>query len=136
MGPKPFSSSGASGDFSFDKVFSVPQVPGTENGENKEIEEVVVDEEEQEQIEDEKMELISPESNGSFEQKSEEIVPELKVVIEENGSGDNNAEEIEGVPKTPSTAERRKVCDMFFIIKLKILTKANTKYLFLFKDVR
>lgn len=136
MGPKPFSSSGASGDFSFDKVFSVPQVPGTENGENKEIEEVVVDEEEQEQIEDEKMELISPESNGSFEQKSEEIVPELKVVIEANGSGDNNAEEIEGVPKTPSTAERRKVCDMFFIIKLKILTKANTKYLFLFKDVR
>lgn len=136
MGPKPFSSSGASGDFSFDKVFSVPQVPGTENGENKEIEEVVVDEEEQEQIEDEKMELISPESNGSFEQKSEEIVPELKVVIEENGNGDNNAEEIEGVPKTPSTAERRKVCDMFFIIKLKILTKANTKYLFLFKDVR
>lgn len=114
MGPKPFSSSGASGDFSFDKVFSVPQVPGTENGENKEIEEVVVDEEEQEQIEDEKMELISPESNGSFEQKSEEIVPELKVVIEENGSGDNNAEEIEGVPKTPSTAERRKVCDFFF----------------------
>lgn len=60
------------------------------------------------------MELTSPsESNGSFEQKSEEIVPELKVVIEQNGSGDNNADEIEDVPKTPSTAERRKVCDFF-----------------------
>lgn len=113
MGPKPFSSSGASGDFSFDKVFSVPQVPGTENGENKEIEEVIVDEEEQ--IEDEKMELTSPESNGSFEQKSEEIVPELKVVIEQNGGGDNIVvDEIEGVPKTPSTAERRKVIEIFY----------------------
>lgn len=55
------------------------------------------------------MELTSPESNESFEQKCEEIVPELKVEIEQNGSGDDNSEEVEGVPKTPSTAERRKV---------------------------
>ncbi|XP_053678397.1 coronin-7 [Anopheles nili] len=32
LGPKPFCSSNASGDFSFDKVFSVPAVPGSEPG--------------------------------------------------------------------------------------------------------
>ncbi|XP_052900121.1 coronin-7 isoform X2 [Anopheles moucheti] len=36
LGPKPFCSSGASGDFSFDKVFSVPVVPGVEPGTDKE----------------------------------------------------------------------------------------------------
>uniref|UniRef100_A0A182VT39 Coronin n=1 Tax=Anopheles minimus TaxID=112268 RepID=A0A182VT39_9DIPT len=36
LGPKPFSSSGATGDFSFDKVFSVPAVPGGEPGNDKE----------------------------------------------------------------------------------------------------
>ncbi|XP_053657843.1 coronin-7 [Anopheles marshallii] len=36
LGPKPFCSSGASGDFSFDKVFSVPVVPGVETGTEKE----------------------------------------------------------------------------------------------------
>lgn len=89
---------------------------------------------EEEQIEDEKMELTSPESNGSFEQKSEESpIPELKVVIEQNGSGDSNADEIEGVPKTPSTAERRKVILICFLLFK--LTKTNVKIYF-FKDVR
>ncbi|XP_049299985.1 coronin-7 isoform X2 [Anopheles funestus] len=36
LGPKPFCSSGAAGDFSFDKVFSVPAVPGGELGTDKE----------------------------------------------------------------------------------------------------
>uniref|UniRef100_A0A182PL45 Coronin n=1 Tax=Anopheles epiroticus TaxID=199890 RepID=A0A182PL45_9DIPT len=35
LGPKPFCSSGASGDFSFEKVFNVPAVPGTEQGSEK-----------------------------------------------------------------------------------------------------
>ncbi|XP_053691044.1 coronin-7 isoform X2 [Sabethes cyaneus] len=34
LGPKPFCSTGSSGDFSFDKVFNVPQAPGSENGES------------------------------------------------------------------------------------------------------
>ncbi|XP_035892917.1 coronin-7 isoform X1 [Anopheles stephensi] len=36
LGPKPFCSSGSTGDFSFDKVFSVPVVPGVEPGTEKE----------------------------------------------------------------------------------------------------
>uniref|UniRef100_A0A182MAM5 Coronin n=1 Tax=Anopheles culicifacies TaxID=139723 RepID=A0A182MAM5_9DIPT len=36
LGPKPFSSTGAAGDYSFDKVFSVPVVPGGEAGNDKE----------------------------------------------------------------------------------------------------
>lgn len=35
MGPKPFTSS--SGDVSFDKVFSVPQVPGNDNMDGEDI---------------------------------------------------------------------------------------------------
>uniref|UniRef100_A0A8D8FMA0 Coronin n=1 Tax=Culex pipiens TaxID=7175 RepID=A0A8D8FMA0_CULPI len=35
LGPKPFSSTGSSAEFSFDKVFNVPQAPGSENGESQ-----------------------------------------------------------------------------------------------------
>ncbi|XP_055618572.1 coronin-7 isoform X2 [Toxorhynchites rutilus septentrionalis] len=34
LGPKPFCSTGSSSDFSFDKVFNVPQAPGSENGDS------------------------------------------------------------------------------------------------------
>ncbi|XP_061496483.1 coronin-7 isoform X1 [Anopheles gambiae] len=36
LGPKPFCSTGSSGDFSFEKVFNVPAVPGAEPGSDKE----------------------------------------------------------------------------------------------------
>uniref|UniRef100_A0A182KAP6 Coronin n=1 Tax=Anopheles christyi TaxID=43041 RepID=A0A182KAP6_9DIPT len=37
LGPKPFCSSGASGDFSFEKVFNVPAVPGADPGSEKDL---------------------------------------------------------------------------------------------------
>ena len=104
LGPKPFSSE-ASTDFSFDKVFAVPQFIGNEALDVREdkIQEVevpapVFDEEE--------------ETNGvDSDAELEEIEPEMatKEEIIEVEIHDEENMDTESEFKVPSTAERRKV---------------------------
>lgn len=120
LGPKPFSS-GNSTEFSFDKVFSVPQVPGQETIEaTKEIEEKAevvsinrppyLDEVEEElapiQKENEEEEiLIQPKE----EQIEFEVEKPITPVIEEAPIEFRRPKTDEEIFKQPSTAERRKV---------------------------
>lgn len=113
MGPKPFSS-GSSTEFSFDKVFSVPQVPGIEPPEKRE------------EIIDNKPDLIPTERPPYFDEPSP-VVEEIEVQqqqpevvirkdaspIEEEPVDEENVElrqkTDDEVFKRPTTAERRKV---------------------------
>lgn len=103
LGPKPFTS-GNSSEFSFDKVFSVPQVPGIESAEVKEP-----------QLE--KPDLIPIERPAYFDEPSpkiEETVPISEEVATTPVEETDETVEIrqksdEEVFKRPSTAERRKV---------------------------
>lgn len=88
LGPKPFSNSGSSGDFSFDKVFSVPQAPSSENGENS-----------------------PPKSEMSVEEVSDEKV-EVSLEGEDVTLRNGKDESPELPPRTPSTAERRKLFEL------------------------
>ncbi|XP_066594127.1 coronin-7 isoform X2 [Prorops nasuta] len=95
LGPKPFQAKSGSQEFSFDKVFSVPVAPNSDaNG-------------------------YTPEANtpvdGSVEEKSPTYTNE-RMKDTENGKSDSSSMEEDAnssdsgyKPKTPSTAERRKV---------------------------
>nr|XP_019559815.2 coronin-7-like isoform X4 [Aedes albopictus] len=101
LGPKPFSSTGSSGDFSFDKVFNVPQAPGSENGDSQ-------------KDSNDNTQENSLVSNGSVEEThengnckepeafaemtTEEVVMRPKVTPDEDDK-----------PRIISTAERRKI---------------------------
>lgn len=117
LGPKPFCSTGSSGDFSFDKVFNVPQAPGSENGEPL-------------RDSNDNTQENSLASNGSAEE------------MHENGNckePDQTAELIDEVPlrtkvsneeekpRIISTAERRKVNLSFLnkLSELSMLTKLS-----------
>lgn len=106
LGPKPFSSE-ASTDFSFDKVFAVPQFIGSEaiDGREDKIQEVevpapVFEEEEEEET-----------NGGDSDAELEEIEPEMapKEEITEEEIQDEENMDTESEFKVPSTAERRKV---------------------------
>lgn len=105
LGPKPFSS-GNSSEFSFDKVFSVPQVPGGDG--------TVV---EPKETHLEKPDLIPIERPAYFDEpspKTEEVkVVEETVTTPIETNEDTNVEfrqkMDEEVFKRPTTAERRKV---------------------------
>ncbi|EAT38902.1 AAEL009249-PA [Aedes aegypti] len=100
LGPKPFSSTGSSGEFSFDKVFNVPQAPGSENGDSQ-------------RDSNDNTQENSLVSNGSVEEThengnckepeafaemtTEEVVMRPKVTEEDDK------------PRIISTAERRKI---------------------------
>lgn len=106
MGPKPFSS-GSAAEFSFDKVFSVPQVPGIEVP--------------PQEVENVKPDLIPIERPPYFDEpepiEEEEVSPttgeppkieeEIEVQVELCKPDDE-------VFKRPTTAERRKVKTHFF----------------------
>ncbi|XP_063622542.1 coronin-7 [Cydia splendana] len=104
LGPKPFSASSGSEEFSFDKVFSVPVVPGVPKSDS----------------------ATSPLTQaastpvGKDEDKDKSLSPTSDVEIapkEEytNGKSDTSLEEEVNssdsgyIPKTPSTADRRKL---------------------------
>lgn len=125
MGPKPFSNSGSSSDFSFDKVFSVPQAPGGENGSGGGGDSIPYDSlkrEQSESVEQTINETHYENENGLNGKKDEHEDEEIDSV---RAAGDNNGEGVEcnkevndeelndepppQTPKTPSTAERRKV---------------------------
>lgn len=101
LGPKPFQAKSGSQEFSFDKIFSVPIAPNNDtNGYQNDI---------NNQIENN----VEPEKSPPFNERIKET---------ENGKSDSssleedtNSSDSGYKPKTPSTAERRKV----FEIKVK-----------------
>lgn len=103
LGPKPFQAKSGSQEFSFDKIFSVPVAPNNDtNGYQNDL---------NNQIENN----IEPEKSPSFNN-------ERNMKEAENGKSDSSSLEEDAnssdsgyKPKTPSTAERRKV----FEIKVK-----------------
>ncbi|XP_043284475.1 coronin-7 isoform X2 [Venturia canescens] len=97
LGPKPFQAKSGSQEFSFDKVFSVPQAPNSENNGFQNETGVMVGE-----------------TNGDAEKSPTEDIERIKET--ENGKSDSSSMEEDAnssdsgyKPKTPSTAERRKV---------------------------
>ncbi|XP_033329449.1 coronin isoform X2 [Megalopta genalis] len=101
LGPKPFQAKSGSQEFSFDKIFSVPIAPNSDtNGYQNDI---------NSQIENN----VEPEKSPPYNERMKES---------ENGKSDSSSLEEDAnssdsgyKPKTPSTAERRKV----FEIKVK-----------------
>ncbi|XP_028028303.1 coronin-7 isoform X2 [Bombyx mandarina] len=110
LGPKPFSASSGSDEFSFDKVFSVPTVPGlksdavtspTSTEATTPVSVPLVKD-----SSEEKDKSLSPTSDMDNQPSKEEYI---------NGKSDTSLEEEVNSsdsgyrPKTPSTAERRKM---------------------------
>ncbi|XP_052749681.1 coronin-7 isoform X2 [Galleria mellonella] len=110
LGPKPFSTSSGSEDFSFDKVFSVPAVPGMTKSDSATS-----------PITTAGTPMTStPTAKESSEEKDKSLSPtsDVEVATKEeyiNGKSDTSLEEEVNSsdsgyrPKTPSTAERRKL---------------------------
>uniref|UniRef100_A0A2A4JVU7 Coronin n=1 Tax=Heliothis virescens TaxID=7102 RepID=A0A2A4JVU7_HELVI len=113
LGPKPFSASTGNEDFSFDKVFSVPAVPGLPKSDS-------ASSPVSGQVTTPTATSTPPAKDGS-EEKDKSLSPTSDVEIapnkEEytNGKSDTSLEEEVNSsdsgyrPKTPSTAERRKI---------------------------
>nr|XP_026498303.1 coronin-7 [Vanessa tameamea]XP_026498304.1 coronin-7 [Vanessa tameamea] len=103
LGPKPFSASAGSEEFSFDKVFSVPAVPGLTKSDSG-LSPVASDA--RPVRDDEKEKSLSPTSDVEVAANKEEYT---------NGKSDTSLEEEVNSsdsgyrPKTPGTAERRKM---------------------------
>lgn len=99
LGPKPFQAKSGSQEFSFDKIFSVPIAPNNDtNGYQNDL---------NNQIENN----IEPEKSPSFNNE--------RIKETENGKSDSSSLEEDAnssdsgyKPKTPSTAERRKVFEI------------------------
>ncbi|CAL1674426.1 unnamed protein product [Lasius platythorax] len=99
LGPKPFQAKSSSQEFSFDKVFSVPVAPNNDNNTNgyqNEVNNVV--------------------EHNTEADKSPTFTPNERAKDAENGKSDSSSIEEDAnssdsgyKPKTPSTAERRKV---------------------------
>nr|XP_012219924.1 PREDICTED: coronin-7 isoform X1 [Linepithema humile] len=100
LGPKPFQAKSSSQEFSFDKVFSVPVAPNNDNNTNGYQNDV----------------NNAVELNNTEADKSPTYAPNERVKDAENGKSDSSSIEEDAnssdsgyKPKTPSTAERRKV---------------------------
>ncbi|XP_070161434.1 coronin-7 isoform X2 [Polyergus mexicanus] len=99
LGPKPFQAKSSSQEFSFDKVFSVPVAPNNDNNTNgyqNEVNNVV--------------------EHNTEADKSPTFIPNERAKDAENGKSDSssieedtNSSDSGYKPKTPCTAERRKV---------------------------
>ncbi|XP_025263201.1 coronin-7 isoform X2 [Camponotus floridanus] len=99
LGPKPFQAKSSSQEFSFDKVFSVPVAPNNDNNTNgyqNEVNNVV--------------------EHNTEADKSPTFTPNERTKDAENGKSDSSSIEEDAnssdsgyKPKTPCTAERRKV---------------------------
>ncbi|XP_039449450.1 coronin-7-like isoform X3 [Culex pipiens pallens] len=119
LGPKPFSSTGSSAEFSFDKVFNVPQAPGSENGES--------------QRDSNENSLAS---NGSVDEPTSHENGNGKV-DGEAASAEDLPEEVplraketeeEDKPRIISTAERRKSGDREKIFESKASTESEDQF--------
>lgn len=113
LGPKPFQAKSASQEFSFDRVFSVPQAPSTDsnghmNNDGYDAKDVVNNDVDK-----------SPTYEAERTKDSEAAKSDSSSIEEDANSSDSGYK-----PKTPSTAERRRLfeikvgrkCDVYFII--------------------
>ncbi|XP_033200115.1 coronin-7 isoform X2 [Bombus vosnesenskii] len=102
LGPKPFQAKSGSQEFSFDKIFSVPVAPNSDtNGYQNDL---------NNQIENNTESEKSPSFNNERMKEAENGKSDSSSLEEDANSSDSGYK-----PKTPSTAERRKV----FEIKVK-----------------
>ncbi|XP_043587730.1 coronin-7 isoform X2 [Bombus pyrosoma] len=102
LGPKPFQAKSGSQEFSFDKIFSVPVAPNSDtNGYQNDL---------NNQIENNTEPEKSPSFNNERMKEAENGKSDSSSLEEDANSSDSGYK-----PKTPSTAERRKV----FEIKVK-----------------
>ncbi|XP_039310008.1 coronin-7 isoform X3 [Solenopsis invicta] len=99
LGPKPFQAKSSSQEFSFDKVFSVPLAPNNDSNTNGY-----------------QNEINNTAEHNTEVDKSPTLTPNERTKDAENGKSDSSSIEEDAnssdsgyKPKTPSTAERRKV---------------------------
>ncbi|XP_018362550.1 PREDICTED: coronin-7 isoform X2 [Trachymyrmex cornetzi] len=99
LGPKPFQAKSSSQEFSFDKVFSVPIAPNNDSNTNGY-----------------QNEINNTAEHNAEADKSPTLTPNERAKDMENGKSDSSSIEEDAnssdsgyKPKTPSTAERRKV---------------------------
>ncbi|XP_018307878.1 coronin-7 isoform X2 [Mycetomoellerius zeteki] len=99
LGPKPFQAKSSSQEFSFDKVFSVPLAPNNDSNTNGY-----------------QNEINNTAEHNAEADKSPTLTPNERAKDMENGKSDSSSIEEDAnssdsgyKPKTPSTAERRKV---------------------------
>ncbi|XP_038218850.1 coronin-7 isoform X2 [Zerene cesonia] len=106
LGPKPFSASAGSEEFSFDKVFSVPAVPGvkSDNATSPVSGSMPVTSAPTPKDED-KEKSLSPTSDVEVAPKEEYTNGKSDTSVEE----EVNSSDSGYIPKTPSTADRRKM---------------------------
>ncbi|XP_059061678.1 coronin-7-like [Achroia grisella] len=110
LGPKPFSTSSGSEDFSFDKVFSVPAVPGMTKSDSAtspitSATTPVTSTPIAKDSTDEKDKSLSPTSDVEVATKEEYTNGKSDTSLEEEVNSSDSGYR----PKTPSTAERRKL---------------------------
>ncbi|XP_055618573.1 coronin-7 isoform X3 [Toxorhynchites rutilus septentrionalis] len=116
LGPKPFCSTGSSSDFSFDKVFNVPQAPGSENGDSL-------------KDSNDNTQENSLASNGSSEEAHEN-----GNCKDQDGDGveevmlRHKASDEEDNQRIISTAERRKSGDREKIFESKLSTESEDQF--------
>lgn len=105
LGPKPFTSMG-SNDITFDKVFSVPQVPGTN-------------------IEVDNTNRSTESSDSSIDEQKDGDEKDGDSVQYRNGNGETTMQKSDSLEKNLqraiSTAERRKVCRFEYKLKKKYI---------------
>lgn len=102
LGPKPFTPPKLNETETFDKVFNVPVAPGNHtNGVHIEIE---TTNQETQELKDEKVEDVN----------NETVNEDDKVDVPKEETDNNGCVEVEEeyIPKTPSTAERRKIFEV------------------------
>lgn len=101
LGPKPFQAKSASQEFSFDKVFSVPQAPSTDS--NGHVNNDGYDAKDAANNDVDK----SPTYEAERTKDSEAAKSDSSSIEEDANSSDSGYK-----PKTPSTAERRRLFEV------------------------
>lgn len=110
MGPKPFQAKSANQEFSFDKVFSVPQAPSTDsnghhNGNNND-----------DSLENKDSSLDdndkSPTNESDQQRRNNKDTENVKSDSSSSIEEDANSSDSGYKPKTPSTAERRRLFEV------------------------
>ncbi|CAG4960655.1 unnamed protein product [Colias eurytheme] len=105
LGPKPFSASAGSEEFSFDKVFSVPAVPGVKSDATSPVSGSTPVTSAPLSKDEEKEKSLSPTSDVEVAPKEEYTNGKSDTSVEE----EVNSSDSGYIPKTPSTADRRKM---------------------------
>ncbi|XP_058442943.1 coronin-7 isoform X3 [Malaya genurostris] len=118
LGPKPFCSTGSSSEFSFDKVFNVPQAPGLDGLE------LVKDSNDNTQENSLSLNGSSEETHENGNCKEPEVLPD---VVEEISLRSKTSDD-EDKPRIISTAERRKSGDREKVFESRASTESEDQF--------